>query len=372
MNWTPLDPDKAEAFLDAVRNKTENALFLPALCTVHTRPLPFYDGYSLYRIVNRHMLPLLVLDYFSNGENHYYMDGSESAFENLNSRDAISLGEDNVLGYLDLYISYVYERGNSLGFIRDPRHTVKKGAAAMESHFSAITLHSKSAVSFDSANGRYTVKTPLIYQDKTVDSLIEIEKNGAIHILEPLQVSFLQAPRPETAIPYRHPFEGQIIEQSKALLAETAHGRTLLAITDETDVDIRVLGSPNYQGFITNDGIIYLTMPAAEQSGKILQALILAACLRDVEQIRGGYPHPNPTGDETVFALANYGKNLDMIVEMCKIVEELEKQGRPEALGALRDLGHESVYGGYKNRLEDNALMEVYLSALERHGIIKR
>ena len=119
MNWTQLSPDHAKSFIDSVKDDSEKVLFNIQLCEVYSLPIAFYEGYELVRILNRHMMPYLVMDYLSNGEDHYYLDGSESVFHNLNAQRALSLDENNVLSYLDFYISYVYERGNSLNVVRE-------------------------------------------------------------------------------------------------------------------------------------------------------------------------------------------------------------------------------------------------------------
>lgn len=369
--WKQLPADKAHAFLDAVRDEAEAALFDPSLCEVHALPLSFYDGYSLTRIVNKHMIPFLLLDYLSNGEKHYYLDGSDQAFQNLNAQGAISLNKDNVRDYTDLYISYVYERGHSLDFISDPHDTSYKGSAAMDIHFRAITHHQETKIEHDAAQNRYTITAPLIYQDQTVQGRIEVAGNGAIHVLEPLTVSFLEQPQASAAIAYRHPGEAKIAEQAFSLLTAVPTGEALLKIAADKDFQIRVLASPNYHGFTTNSRVIYIIQPAAKLSADYLQALVLAACIRDAEQMDSSLFRPHPDISENDYALMNYGKNLDMIVQMCKIVEEFEGRNILEPLHELRKMGFESLYSAHKNRFDDRGMMAAYMDVLRRYGYIE-
>jgi hypothetical protein len=350
-DWIQLDQDKASAFINVVRDEREPTLFDPSVCEVHALPLSFYDGYALCRIVNRHMLPYLVLDYLSNGENHYYMDGSESAFHNLNAREALSLDESNVVDYLDFYISYVYERGNSLGFVRDD-----------QDGYSAKLENSDGQI--------FRIQAPLIYDERRIQARIEIGKNGALHIRDPLRVSFLTDLKPGAEITYLHPREAAIIEETKALLEQTETGQNLLAVGEKAAAEIRVLNSPNYQGFVTNSRVIYMTMPAAEETAKYLQALILAGCLRDAEQIAAGVPYPHPAAGEEEYGRINLEKNLDMALEMCKIIDEMLGKGINEAFTAFRSLGLEEVFKGYKNQLGFQDLMKEYLVSLKRNQIV--
>ena len=368
--WKKLDRFQATEFIQAVASPDEPALFATDLCEVCRLPLSFYDGYFLTRIINKYMMPFLTMDYLSNGEHHYYMDGSDQALQNLNAQGAISLSENNVIDYIDLYISYVYEYGNSLEFIRDPHDMTQKGSGAMEMHFNAIKYHHNSSVFFDTENEKYKIITPLIYQDRTLQSQIEVFKTGRINIIEPVSVTFLENLNPKELISYRHPHEKEIIEQSKDILSSVEAGQRLLKIAQDFDTPIRVLTSPNYRGFITNQGGIYILMPATEKSAKFMQALVLAYALRDVEQIAAGYTHPALHEDKDHYVSANYSKNLDMILEMCKIAEEFQNKNIPEALHVLQRMGLESVYSGYKTGLDNDALMKIYLDSLKRYRFL--
>ena len=368
--WQQLNADEAAQFLRAVASPDEPVIFDASLCEVHKMPLSFYDDYFLTRIVNKQMLPYLLLDFLSNGEKHYYLDGSDQAFHNLNSQGAISLDKDNVIDYVDLYISYVYERGNSLAFISDPHATSHKGSAAMEMHFRAITHHQQSSVKFDDASQRFHIVTPLIYQDQTIQSRVEIDKTGSIHLIEPVAVSFLTKLKPAKHIAYRHPLEDSIIEQSRALLSTTATGQKLIQATIEKGVEVRVLNSPSRHSYTTNTPVVYLVMPSVKRTADYLQAIVLAGGLRDAEQVLKEYYHPHPVHDEDRFFELNYSKNLDIVVEMCKIVKEYEDQNIQDALNELRKIGLESVYSGYKNGLSSEALMTVYIDSLKRYGLL--
>ncbi|GJL84646.1 MAG: hypothetical protein DHS20C02_04210 [Micavibrio sp.] len=354
-DWQGLDQEQSIEFIKSVASDDDLVLFEPSLCEVYTLPLSFYEGYSLYRIVNKYMLPNLILDYLSNGEDHHYLDGSDQAFHNLNTKRALSLGLSNALDYLDLYISYVYERGHSLAFLGDPEEARKQ-----------------STVAFDESAQEYTISTPLVYHDNTVQGKAVVNQNGAITLSTPVKASFLHELKPHTDIPYRHTNEEQITEQSIAILSESEAGQNLLKLKDEHSVEIRVLSSPNYHGVITNDLVIYLVIPAAEQNAKFFQALVLTYALRDVQQIAGGYLHPHPSIDKDEYLTANYGKNLDMISKMCEIVAEFEDANAPGALMALKRMGLGIVFDAYKEGLQGDALMEVYIKALEKDGTIMR
>lgn len=344
--WTQLPPQESMDFLNAVSANGDPAFFDPSLCEVHKLELSFFDGYSLLRIVNKHAIPYLLLDYLSDGAQHYYLDGSERAFHNISAQGCVNLNISNVGQYIDMFISYVYERGNSLIFLRDDE--VKDGFPA--------PIH-------DGARNIYTMALPLIYQEREVLSQIEISQDGKIYIRSPLEVSFMTELYPDPTNPYRHPREAEIIEQSKGLLSVTETGQRLLE--EMKDATLRVLSSPNYQGFVTNGAVAYITMPAAEQNAKYTQALILAGNLRDISQIRNEYIYAHPVADEALYSTVNFGKNLDMLTETCKIIEEYEAQNIPEALEAFKKMDFGALYEGYKSGLRHERLMQVYIEALQ-------
>ncbi len=348
MSWSPLIQEDAEKFIKSVADENEPALFDLALCNVHSFPLSFYDGYSLYRIANKYMIPNLVLDYLSNGEDHYYLDGSDAPFQNLNARQAISLNEHNVADYLKFYISYVYERGNSFEF------------SLQISDDDPVQL-----ILIDIENSLYKLEADILYQGAKHKARITVEENGSIHVQAPVIVSFLESPSPQTKAPYRHPLENTIIEGTKSLLSATKKGVKFLKILEEHKVEVRIITSPNYMGITHTSNLIYLSMPIVEKTAKYAQAIILACHIQEVFQNVSGFLRPPTDIDQTTRIELNYGKNLDMILETCIMVEEYEQQN---ALGALKEIdamGLRPLYEAQKTEKKPEALMGFYLKMLK-------
>ena len=351
MTWTTLSRKDAAAFIQSVADPDETIIFDPSICNVHKMPLDFYDGYHLVRIGNQNMLPILVMDYLSDGTNHYYLDGSDAAFHTLNAKGAINLTKQNIVDYLDLYISYVYERGNSLQFPR---------------------IFDVEPPEYDKENEAFILTTPLIYHGKTIQAQLTITKRGTIIINDPFNVSYLDTLTPPDTISYRHPYEAQVIEQSKMLLYGSSTAESLLEMAKKENIPIRVLSNPNYQSYITNQPILYICMPAAEQNAKYMQALCLIAGLRDAKQILAGYLHHHPNETQDVYLASNIGKNLDMGIEMCKIVRELEEQGITEAISDLKALGLGPLYEGFISGKTMDDLYDILLQIFEKEEIIVR
>lgn len=368
-SWKQLSAPETLVFLDAVRAPEHSLLFEPSLCETFLHPLDFFDGYDLIRISNQYSPPFVLLDFMSNGENHYYLDGSDHAFQTVCKQGSVRLTRENVLQYIDFYFSYVYERGNSLVFIRDPQNTNFKGSDGMGVHFKAIQKHASVRVEFDEALGVFIIRSPLLYQDQTHEGVIHVHKtSGRIDVLEPLTVSFLDAPQGYETLTYIHPHEDSILEQTKTLLFKSETGQRLMKIAQEKDVPVRVLGSPNYQAFTSNRPAVTMLMPAAQHTADYHQALILAGALRDAEQILGNFPRPSKEEPPAIYFAVNYDKNLNILMEICKIVEELEV---PEAFAAMRRIGIEDVYQGYKKGAAPDEMLQIYIAMMMKQGFIK-
>lgn len=368
--WTQLNQQDTNIFLGAVRDTENGILFEPSICEAFSHPLDFFDGYDLLRISNQYSPPFMLFDYVSNGENHYYLDGSDQALQTLCTQGSVRLTSDNVLDYIDMYFSYVYERGNSIVFIRDPQNMNFKGSDGMGAHFKAIQKHQSVQVQWSNEDDAFVIHTPLLYQDKTHEGVIHVSKNGRIDVLAPLTVSFLDTPQGIEDVPYAHPKADDILRQTRDLLVKAPTGKRLLDIADEKDVEIRIVGSANYQAVATNKPMIYLFMPAAQYTADYHQALQLGGALRDMEQVLGGFPRPSAEEAPEVFFSISYDKNLNILCEVCKIVEEFENLNISEAIAAMRRLGIEDVYSGYKNGAPPDEMLNIYTNMMVKQGFI--
>lgn len=369
--WTQLSDKDALEFLNAVREEDFRVFFEPSICEVFKHPLPFFHGYDLIRISNKYSPPFVLLDYISNGENHYYLDGSDAALQTICAQGSLSLDEENVLLYIDLYLSYVYERGNSLVYIDDPQRTGIRGSDAFAVHFQAIQQHQDAQVKWDAKTKNFEIQTPLLYQEKSTQSLVLVNKKGKIAIKEPIAVSFLEKPKSFDSISYIHPKEAGILEQCRTILAKTAAGKRLLDVAETCKIEIRVISSPNIQAVAYNKPYVHVFMPADQYTADYPVALALAGALNDVEQILRGYKRPSIDEDDEIYLAINYDKNLKLLVEICKIAEEFEQSNDLDAVIGLRRLGQQDLYAAYKQRASATALMRVYLATLVEQGFIR-
>ena len=349
--WEELSKEDGVAFLNAVRDEDFKVLFEPSLCDFYRHPLTFFDGYDLIRVANKYSPPFMLLDYLSNGENHYYINGTDHAFQTLCTKAALCLSEKNVLSYIDLYFSYVYERGNTFVFL---------GQKAYET------------ARVSKKDDFYIIETPIIYQEQERSAVIHVYVNGHIEVISPVNVSFLNAPKRHSDLNYIHPKEAEIVEQARAILEETHKGQEILAVADKENVSVRVIGNPNVQVVATNKPMVYLFVPAAQHTADYRQALTMAGGLFDCKQILGDYPRPSILEDIETYLAVNYDKNLKQWCEVLRIVLEFEEKGIEDATVAMRSLGLQRLYDGIKNEVSDREMFTIYLNSLEEQGFVRR
>lgn len=340
-SWKKLHSADSEIFIKTVASQGEPYVFNEKASDVLQIPLPFYQDYHLVRILNKSMLPYLILDYLSNGTHHLYLDGSDAAFHHLNAIDSFSLRADNVADYVDLYISYVYERGNSLELAPN-----------------TVPIVTQTAEGFD-------LSLQLKFQERIVDGMISVSNNGVIHIKAPVNVCFLDTLNTEKTPQYRHPLENQIKEQIEGLASITETGMAALQKMHSLQVDLRILTSPAYQTFCTDSKTAYITMPATEQNAKYTQVLDFVSVIKDIElsleeQRYRPSPYQTSAALQTEATGLHLAKNLESILEMCKIVKELEEQNIPEALYALKNSGLYGIYQGFEKNHSKNVLLGIY------------
>ena len=218
------------------------------------------------------------------------------------------------MDYVDLYISYVYERGNSL----EPVETKNTPPPNVTQ-----TQHNGAT--------RYDIHLALKFQNRTTQSHVQVTQAGGINVITPIAVSFLgQIPAGAQTInavdnktPYRHPQESEIREQIHDLLSITNTGRMAIRTAQTLGADIRILTSPAYQMFCTDTRTAYITMPITEQNAKYTQAIHYIGAVHDIA-LSLNDKHYRPAPFQATPALDNEAammhmtKNLELALEMCK------------------------------------------------------
>lgn len=107
MIWHRLDRDKTIDMITRVKGADGSMMFTPVTSEAKCSRLPFLKSFLLYRLTNFSSLPTFSMDYLSNGESYFYMDGSDSALRHLVDMGDFILTPDTVLPFLHFYFCYV-------------------------------------------------------------------------------------------------------------------------------------------------------------------------------------------------------------------------------------------------------------------------
>lgn len=358
--WTMAPPEQARKFIQDVRAEGYAPLFDGRHYELWTYELPFLDGYSRYSLHNTGVVPSFWMDYISNGESHYYLDGSAHPILLLIHLDAFRLRADNVLAYLDFFDDVVFIPRRKVKFVVDAYDTGYAGAQAMGHHFKSINYTDKREIT--EHDGFFMLKIPVLYNGETIFGSVRVGKNGTIVIESPV-LADLTGQDFDTLqnLRYAHPHGKALLRANSETLRLSPLGQVMLAFAEGYHIDLSFISGVTRQGFITRDRRAFISAPCDVSAASPYQLVDLAGALRDCEIAelsgdRQGKFFPETDG----FEEENHGRNLDILLTLCKIGKELEDAQYSDFLHVLRKAGLGPLYNGYAGGLDLEKLMDIY------------
>jgi hypothetical protein len=363
-HWTVLDEEKTRKFIAEVRDPEFAELFDGPSYELWGYPLEFFDGYWRYSLNNTSVIPYFSMDYISNGENHYYLDGSEHPIALLLRRGALRLNTENVLDYLDFFDDVVFDPTRKVKFIVDAYDTGYAGASAMGHHFKAIEYTAQRSI--DELDDHFMLTLPALFNGETVQASVRVNKTGEINIVSPYSADLMgRTYDVMQPLRYKHIHSKSIVQENAAIIRRSALGAEMLDFAASKGIQIEPLAGITRKPSWTDGRKAFLTVPIDVSGSSPYQIIDLAAVLREAElfyfpplEEEAGVPPPN-------WEEQNHGRNLDILLTLCRIVEELEGAGYSLALEKLRGMGLERLYTGYKNGLPLEQLMDIYAEIYE-------
>lgn len=164
--------------------------------------------------------------------------------------------------------------------------------------------------------------------------------------------------------PEKHPFDDKILTDLRNLLKKSRTGAHLLKISDSYGFSPEVGLGPGDSGVLDMGGGMVVSAPGYQKAGGARQALELAAKLRDAEQGILGYRRDRTDLSPSELDAQNHAKNLDIIVDMCKISEELEDEA-PEVKAELFRMGYKDIFEAFKSKNGNDTLIKAYERMIE-------
>lgn len=153
----------------------------------------------------------------------------------------------------------------------------------------------------------------------------------------------------------------ELIAALRQVLAPSATAQRLFAMADQYGVTTRFLNG-RYESVYVPEGK-WIFVAVTPRTGPTTQmALMYAGALREAEQNLLGFGRPGTDVTDDEWVTHNIVKNVDIIKNICKIVDEIIKLNQSDIgfLDSLAALGHDELYKAFVNGASDAELQELY------------
>ncbi len=364
MEWEILEDKETSDFINSVKDPDFADLFEGKNFELHARDLSFFAGYKHYTLFNKAMLPYFPLDYISNGENHYYLDGSEHPLELLSDMQALCLSIENVTAYLDFYSSVTFTPKRRVKFLIDLAHLPYSGASAMGHHFRTLKYSKQAQVRFDEVVRCFYINLPVLHNGETKEGLVQVMENGEINIGEPIKIRLMDRSRQHEPLHYSHPHAAEVLAQNLDVLRQSPTGQALMTASQERKDKVVIMSGVEHSVFSPCAGKVYVIVPQNIETYSPYQLIDIAGALKDLDLRAQGYARSLPEDDEAGRWGGNAAYNLEIVIELCKITEELVNAGFKEVEEKFRRDGYEDFYSAYKNKADKDIIMDLILDTM--------
>ena len=180
MIWHRLDRDKTIDMIGRVKSAAEAMLFTPVTSEAKCTRLPFLKSFLLYRLTNFSSLPTFSMDFVSNGETFFYMDGADTAIRQMVSMGELELNEENIIPYLNFYYCYVRLPEGEIILLRNAEEAPQIDLYDEERRETLDVIPEGVEIERDPTNGGFLVLAPALYDSSPMQVLITISADGQV------------------------------------------------------------------------------------------------------------------------------------------------------------------------------------------------
>jgi hypothetical protein len=180
MIWHRLDRDKTIEMIGRVKSAAESMLFTPVTSEAKCTRLPFLKSFLLYRLTNFSSLPTFSMDFISNGETFFYMDGADTAIRQMVSMGELELTAENIIPYLNFYFCYVRLPEGEIILLKNPEEAPDIDLYDEERREALDVIPDGVEIEHDPTNGGFLVLAPALYDSSPMQVLITISKDGQV------------------------------------------------------------------------------------------------------------------------------------------------------------------------------------------------
>ncbi len=348
-DWRELDTYSTKKFIEDVRDLKFADLFTGKSYELWARNMLFFDGFQQYSLQNKATFPYFCLNYVSNGEEHYYLDGSEHPIELMIKQGALRLTLENVMEYIAFHSDVAFDPYRKVTFITHPNKSPYSGASAMRHHFNVLAFHCDLSVQESEEDLCFYIIMPVLYNGETVQGHVQVMKTGEINILSPVHIPLMEGTRTHAPLDLDHPHEKELLQQNFDILEQSKEGKRLLDTVKFYGGEIKFISGIGFDCFAPDTQRGYVIAPENVNTYSPYQVLSIASVLRDIELQYLEQDRGDILEDKTAFHDANMARNLDILLKLCTIVDELNEAGYDNILRRFKKAGFGQIYSDYRN-----------------------
>jgi hypothetical protein len=181
MNWHRLDRDKTITMINSVKTAAEALLFSPVTSEAKCARLPFSESFLLYRLTNYASLPTFSMDFLSNGEQFFYLDGSDHALREITQIAGLNLTAESVIPYLNFYFLNVRLPEGEIVILKDPGEAHTLDLYDDERRENIFLVPEAAKIEEVPETGAFKVTAPVYYDGTYMEAIITVSKDGIVH-----------------------------------------------------------------------------------------------------------------------------------------------------------------------------------------------
>jgi hypothetical protein len=182
MNWQKLERSETAKVIQRVSETPDGALFSKSTSEATTAVLPFYRGFNLVRLTNYATLPSFTLDFLSDGQSFYLLDGSPDPLNKVSMRGALVLNDENVVDYVDFFFRNVTTEEGDIFLILDPETLPVLDSLTLDQRNQIKKIYRDPAVAYDRENDVFLVEAVMYFAGVLLKATLTIQPDGQIEI----------------------------------------------------------------------------------------------------------------------------------------------------------------------------------------------
>jgi len=182
MEWNRLPRDKAKEVLQKLGGKEEAIVFTEATTEVAWKPLSFFSELKRFRLTNYATMPSFEMEYISDGETFYTLDGTANPIYSANENAPIALHETNVVKYLKFFFHQVQAADGEIYIITEKTRLPFLSSLTPGQQQSITNSMQPIEVISDVMPNTFQVKGTLYYDGSLMSATIHVTSAGHISI----------------------------------------------------------------------------------------------------------------------------------------------------------------------------------------------